>query len=99
MRRFYENILDSCGMKNVLGAKLPYGVTVTERTACLPDPADADTGTGDCRGAMFVMNFKNEPVFVECAGEWTDAENGEEFSGKIRLEAFGCKVLLSRKTK
>lgn len=99
LRRFYENIFDSCGMKNVLGAKLPYGVTVTERTACLPDPADADTGTGDCRGAVFVMNFKNEPVFVECAGEWTDAENGEAFSGKIRLEAFGCKVLLSRKTK
>ena len=42
LRRFYENIFDSCGMKNVLGAKLPYGVTVTERTACLPDPADAD---------------------------------------------------------
>ena len=91
LRRFYEDVFDSCGMKNALGAKLPYGVTAAVRTSCRQKPADA--GLADSGEAVFVMNFRNEPVSVECRGDWRDAETGETYSGKIPMEAFGCKVL------
>ena len=41
------------------------------------------------------MNFKNDPVCVECAGEWTDAETGEVCRDGIEMKAFGCRVFVS----
>ena len=44
-RAFYRDLFEKTGLHNPLGAELPYGVTVTERTA------------PDGRGLLFVMNF------------------------------------------
>ena len=81
LRAFYSNLFDRAGLANALGAKLPYGVTVTERSGA------------DGKGVVFVMNFRNEPVCIDGVGKWTDAESGAVYEGKLELGAFQCAVL------
>ena len=81
LRAFYSDLFDRAGLANALGAKLPYGVTVTERSGA------------DGKGVVFVMNFRNEPVCIDGVGKWTDAESGAVYEGKLELGAFQCAVL------
>ena len=81
LRAFYRDVFAEAGLNNALGAELPYGVTVTERTG------------EDGRKLVFVMNFRNEPVRVEGVGKWTDAESGETYEGYLELEPFRCMIL------
>ena len=81
LRAFYSDLFDRAGLANALGAKLPYGVTVTERSGA------------DGKGVVFVMNFRNEPVCIDGVGKWTDAESGVVYEGKLELGALQCAVL------
>lgn len=82
LRAFYRDLFASAGLKNALDTELPYGVTVTER---IGDHTD--------QRAVFVMNFRNEPVCVEQIGRWTDMESGEICEGDLELKPFECRVL------
>ena len=84
LRAFYKDVFAEAGLQNALGAELPYGVTVTERSSAAGEEA---------KRIVFVMNFKNEPVTVEGIGRWSDAESGEVCEGSLGLEAFQCRVL------
>lgn len=82
LRVFYSDIFARAGLENPLGTDLPYGVTVTERSGA------------DGKRAVFVMNFRNEPVTVSGIGMWTDAEDGTVCDGQLELKAFECAVLV-----
>ena len=85
LRAFYKDVFAEAGLQNALGAELPYGVTVTERSSAAGEEA---------KRIVFVMNFKNEPVTVEGIGRWTDAESGEACEGSFGLDAFQCRILM-----
>ncbi len=77
---FYHRLFAELGLKNALGAELPYGVMVTERTAEEP--------------AVFVMNFSAEEKTVAgICGSWKDLENNEPVEGMLRLDAYGVRIL------
>ena len=82
LRVFYSDIFARARLENPLGTDLPYGVTVTERSGA------------DGKRAVFVMNFRNEPVTVSGIGMWTDAEDGTVCDGQLELKAFECAVLV-----
>ena len=82
LRVFYSDIFARARLENPLGTDLPYGVTVTERSGA------------DGKRAVFVMNFRNEPVTVSGIGMWTNAEDGTVCDGQLELKAFECAVLV-----
>lgn len=82
---FYGECLNRVGIENPLRAKLPYGVTVSERK-----------GETDL---LFVQNYKEETVEAVCTGEYAEADTGKEWQGRIVLEPFECKVLVRKESK
>lgn len=81
---FYRDIFEKCGLHNALNAQLPYGVSVTERTD--------ENG----RGIIFVMNFRNEPVYIRLHGKWEDAENGRVYENGLDMNTFECRILVGK---
>lgn len=81
LRAFYADIFARAGLENALGTELPYGVTVTERIGA------------DGKRAVFVMNFRNEPVTVNGTGKWINAETETVCWERLELNAFECLVL------
>lgn len=81
LRAFYADIFARAGLENALGTELPCGVTVTERIGA------------DGKRAVFVMNFRNEPVTVNGTGKWINAETETVCWERLELNAFECLVL------
>lgn len=76
---FYQKCMEEMGIHNPLNAKLPYGVTVSERK-------------GE-RDLIFLQNFRNERVKAEAEGKYRETDTGAVWEGMIELEAFECKLL------
>lgn len=81
LKHFYEDRFRETGLKNPLGVKLPYAVTVTERAAA----------NGDA--LVFVMNFSHDPAVIEGVCGWYDAESGEVLNERIELCPLGCRII------
>lgn len=79
---FYGECMEQAGIRNPLMAKLPYGVTVSERK-----------GETDL---IFLQNFREEPTAVKVEGTYEEADTGKVWQGEIRLKEFECKVLVRR---
>ena len=76
---FYQKCMEEMGIHNPLNAKLPYGVTVSERK-------------GE-RDMIFLQNFRSERVKAEAEGKYRETDTGAVWEGMIELEAFECKLL------
>ena len=79
---FYGECLKQAGMENPLSAKLPYGVTVSERKG--------ETNL------IFVQNYNEKTVEVQGSGTYEEADTGREWQGKIEMAPFECKVLIRK---
>ncbi|WP_040950261.1 beta-galactosidase [Gorillibacterium massiliense] len=79
---FYGKVVEEAGIRRVLDADLPAGVTAQLRT-------DGD------REYVFLLNFSGTACEVELDREYADAETGEQLSGSLVLPVNGSRVLRS----
>lgn len=77
----YDRFLADANVHCVLDARLPYGVTVSERIC------------RDGKSLLFVQNFNREAVELTLNRSYQDAESGNVLEGVWRLEAFSCRIL------
>lgn len=77
---FYGECAKEAGIENPMKAKLPYGVTVSERK-------------GE-RNLIFLQNFNDKEVLVETAVTYIEAGIGSPCTGEIKLAPFECKILM-----
>ncbi len=79
--RFYGDLADACGLRRVLEASLPVGVTACERKA----PG---------RDIIFLMNTTREPASVTISeAGLVDLQTGEAVSGTVALSPYDVKIL------
>lgn len=79
---FYGALLQEAGIRSVLPATLPEGVTVQARTDGVTE-------------YLFVMNFSGQEQAVELDGaEYRDVESGEKLEGSsLPLPVYGVRIL------
>jgi beta-galactosidase len=78
---FYEKVIRDSGIKQVINAKLPEGVTVQLR------------GNG-AEEIIFVMNFTDKPQTVELGErKYTDMLNSSDVGSNLELPPFGVRIL------
>ena len=82
LNKFYEDRLKERSIKNPLGIKLPYGVTIAKRS-----------GSKDF---IFVMNFNNEEVPIKGFGKYIKADTKEKVKGAYTLAPFECLILTEK---
>lgn len=82
LREFYEDLFSGLNIKNPLSVKLPYGVTITERSGEKP--------------VVFVMNFSADSKVVDGVCGWMDLESGEQYNGQLKMEGFSLKLLTKK---
>lgn len=78
---FYRKVVDEAGIKRVIEAELPSGVTAQKRT----------DGEYDY---VFLLNFSDEVKQVDLSdATYTDMLTGTDVPEQVELAAFGAKVL------
>ncbi len=78
---FYGRLVDTLGIKRVLGVELPRGVSAQLRS-------DGD------RDYVFLLNFNPHAERVDLGGAtFVDLLGGGSIAGVVELDAYGCYVL------
>lgn len=80
LAEFYGKLIAELGLKRVLDADLPRGVTAQLRT----------DGTRDF---VFLMNFNDKPAQVDLDATYTDALTGKKAGDTVTLGRYGVMVL------
>jgi beta-galactosidase len=79
--RLYAQLVREAGVRRVLDAGLPAGVTAQART-------------DGSRDYVFVMNFSGEAQQVRLDGRsYTDMESGQPVAGGLELPVNGVRIL------
>ncbi len=89
---FCQDVAEEAQVTCSLKARLPYGVTVSERKPLGSDESLAKKA--EAGGSLwFVQNFNAYEVEIELEEEYRDIETREVWSGKRTLAAYQCLIL------
>lgn len=80
LSKFYQDIVELCGIQRNMNIMLPYGVTVTKRE-------------GDGRSVYFIQNFNDAVVELVLDQAYRILETDEIVEGKRLLDRYECLVL------
>lgn len=81
LRNFFGKLLEKLKIGSTFQAKLPEGVTVSERA-------------GQNGSVYFLQNFNAEAVKVICSRSYCDIENGRTFLREIHMNQYECLILV-----
>lgn len=79
-RDFFGKLIEELGLPRALATELPSGVTAQRRT-------DGE------QEFIFLQNYTCEARAVLLPSAYTEMSTGQPLTGKLALEAYGCRVL------